>query len=725
MPQERVSPQPRADGDLVEVVAPGYTWRWSRVTDECTLSDAAGRRILTSCLQPAFEVTDRAAHAAGRCAGADVDGSRLRVRYDGVNGSDKLAVTLRFASAYFVIEEAVYEPADDAAIVRFAYFADWDAGQMRPAGIVDTCVIPGGRQDPEQAIFRTEDLDDHRFSIGAFGLDVGTYHQQWALPHYLVAAYNGGDAAPSGAACVGLGGAADGNVLARVHRGRFSYEINVRGDLWGHRCGPGPIRFAESLVVAVAGNWYAAGLAYFDALDAEGFAPKRRAEDVPAAAYRAQYDTWGDQGARRCLIQRFDEQHLRDIYRDFRASKLNASLFVIDDKWEDTYGSLSHDEERFPNFVSLLDEIRADGHEIGIWTAFPRCEDYEALGLTADAVLRNPDGSPYLQVNRKRSWYVFDPTNASAAAYLADRARHLVETYRPSLVKIDFGYEIPTPDIAAPHDLAYAGERLFLRFLEVVVGAIRAADPNVAMLYYCLTPLFSGYMDQSGTDDLWMSRGRYDEGFARRALLSTWCGAFGVVPYGSSGYDWRSMREIWFDTAIVGTLGVIAPLAGDEYGEHLTPALAALYNGVARVTRRRPHYRVAFFDAELDDPAAGPRARSWARIEDGATVVLALRPGAEGVAEAPGIVRADCAVVVASLTDDDVRTSRAIGIVPFEAGRIAITRTAPGNPIAVAHLLSGEDVSLDVRRSGSQVVIDVAPSIGAAGPVELIEIRFA
>ncbi|TAK62696.1 MAG: hypothetical protein EPO22_07200, partial [Dehalococcoidia bacterium] len=73
---------------------------------------------------------------------------------------------------------------------------------MMSAGAAGVCVIPGGRQDPEQAIFPTADLEDHRFSVGAFGLDVGTYHQQWALPHYLVAAYNDGDA-PSGAACIG------------------------------------------------------------------------------------------------------------------------------------------------------------------------------------------------------------------------------------------------------------------------------------------------------------------------------------------------------------------------------------------------------------------------------------------------------------------------------------------------------------------------------------------
>jgi hypothetical protein len=104
---------------------------------------------------------------------------------------------------------------------------------------------------------------------------------------------------------------------------------------------------------------------------------------------------------------------------------------------------------------------------------------------------------------------------------------------------VDFGYEIPTPDVAGPHDPARGGERLFERFLEVICGEIRRADPRVAILYYCLTPLFRRYIDQCGMDDLWMSRGAYDDGHARRALLSSWCGAFGVVPYGSSGYDWQ------------------------------------------------------------------------------------------------------------------------------------------------------------------------------------------
>ncbi len=724
MPPEPTHPQIRDAGDAIEVVAAVYSWGWSPSTDEFVLADPDGRAILRSPLQPAVEATGRPSPGPGRCVEHSIDGSRLRVRYEGVNHVDGLRITLRFESTHLILEQATYKPADDTAVVRIAWFARWSDSTMAPTGAAGVCVIPGGRQDPEQAIFPTADLEDHRFSVGAFGLDVGTYHQQWALPHYLVAAYNDGDA-ESGAACIGLGAPPAGSVLVRVHRGRFSYEINVRGDLWGNCRGPTPVRFDEPIVVAVAPDWYQAGLAYFDALHDEGYAPRRKPDDVPAAAFLPQYDTWGDQGARRCFLQRFNEQHLREIYADFRASDLRSRLFVIDDKWEGQYGSLVHDPERFPHFTELLDEIRANGHEIGIWTAFPRCEDYEALGLTADAVLRTPDGTPFVQTQRNRSWYIFDPTNAAAAAHLADRARHLIGTYRPAMVKIDFGYEIPTPDVAAPHDLAYAGERLFQRFLEMVVGAMKEADPRVTVLYYCLTPLFARYMDLSGADDLWMSRGAYDAGFARRALLSSWCGAFGVVPYASSGYDWRSMREIWLDTAVIGTPGVIAPLAGDEYGDKLTPQLVAIYNGLTRITRQNPLYRARVFDGDLSDPTLGPRARTWARIEHGAAVVVTLRPGADGVARAPGVAQSDCPIVVASLTADGIGTSSSLGIVPFEAGSVAIEREDERRANARARLLSGRVAQFkSIRVEPGRVVVDVAPQVNGE-PVELIEIQFA
>ena len=712
----------------IEVDAASYRWRWSRETDAVTLAGADGRTIVEYPLQPVIEVAgDGATTASGRCDRIVVDGTRAEVRYARVNGAASLALAVRFHSTYFVLDDVVYAPAADEAIVRIVYFGTWADGAIAPAAAASACVIPGGRQLPEQAIFRTAAIEDQRYSVGYFGLGTESDHQQWALPHYLVACYDAGDdAAPaSHAACSGLGALPDGHALVRIDGGRFCYEISIRGDLWGHRRGPAPQRFEAPLVTAVAADWYSAGLAHFDALFAEGYARRKRAEDVPASAFLSQFDTWGDQIHRRAILDRFDETHLREIYAAFRASGLTSKLFVIDDKWEHTYGSLEHDPERFPHFIELLDEVRAGGLGIGLWTAFPRCEDFRALGLTEDAVLMTPDGAPYVERQRKRSWYIFDLTNADAAAYLAGRARHLVRTYRPAMVKIDFGYEIPLPDVAGPHDPSQGGERLLLRFLEVIVGAIKQEDPAIAILYYCLTPLLNQYLDQTGADDMWMSRGAYDACFAKRALLSSWCGSFGVVPYGSSGYDWRSAEEIWLDTAIIGAPGIIAPISvADEYGDRLTPGLAARYNGIARITRTNPNYNVECYDADLHDPAAGPRARAWARIEDGRAVVITLRQAAGGTVRVAGIAEADGRAVIASLTDAGIGASAALAIVPFDAGRVSVALNGRGEPIVTAHLFGGGEIPVASEVEGQRVVINAMIHAPDGTPVERIEIRF-
>jgi hypothetical protein len=126
-------------------------------------------------------------------------------------------------------------------------------------------------------------------------------------------------------------------------------------------------------------------------------------------------------------------------------------------------------------------------------------------------VLKNPDGTPYLQVTAS-AVVRLDPTNAAAAPATARTGRDI-----PAGAVNRLRVRDPDTDIAAPHDSVR--RRAPLPALpEVVVGAIKAATERVAVLYYCLTPLFSRYMDQSGNDDLWMSRGRYDDGFARRGF---------------------------------------------------------------------------------------------------------------------------------------------------------------------------------------------------------------
>ena len=91
---------------------------------------------------------------------------------------------------------------------------------------------------------------------------------------------------------------------------------------------------------------------------------------------------------------------------------------------------------------------------------------------------------------------------------LRAQARKFVERYKPDLVKFDFGYELPPLSVAAPKDMRWAGERLMLKGLEVVVGGMREANPDIVVMYYCLSPLFHEYFDLHSPDDLFMAVGR-------------------------------------------------------------------------------------------------------------------------------------------------------------------------------------------------------------------------
>jgi hypothetical protein len=728
----------RVQADGVRVEGESYRWEWQRSTDRVVLRDRADQPIATQLLQPYVRVQPAADRGSGRCVDVSVVGHRLAVTYDGVNDGGRLAVRLRFEATYYVLESVAYDSPRQEEVVALYYAYGDTHGAPGPNAEADYYVVPGANQAPEQHILHAWGLANGRLSLGCFGIFAGTFLQQPFLPHYLVAVYSGvrpvGATGPtveigrSGAACLGLAAVPDGNVMLEVADKRFSPYLNFRSDLWHFKSGPGALRFDAPWISAIAESWYEAIRGYFRALMAEGYARPKAREAVPVSAYWPEYDTWGDQCARAADLEAFTEDHLQAIYRDFRASGLRARLFVIDAIWEQGPGALEHSAERFPNFEAFLDQVRADGYEVGLWAAFPRCRDYRLYGLDADAVLRTPDGVPYYvhPPYSPTGWYVFDPTHPEAQRHLQQRARALVERYRPKLIKIDFGYEIPTPDIAAPHDLRWAGERLFQKLLEVVVPAIRQADPEVAIQYYALTPLLAAYYDHVSFDDMWLSRRTYHDAFNKRAVLATLCGEFGVVPYGSTGYDWASALDIWFDTPVVGTLGCLAPFCGDEQGDRATPERVAKYNGIARLTRRNPHFRVEFLDAELQHHALGPRAASWARLEDGRPVVVALRPRADrdGVVgdRYEDLVAADCPVVAASLDEHGLAEATRIGLVPYGTGTVRIGRTAERARVT-ARLFGGGSLELPARREGRGLAIGVQESTSEGTPIELIEVR--
>jgi hypothetical protein len=359
---------------------------------------------------------------------------------------------------------------------------------------------------------------------------------------------------------------------------------------------------------------------------------------------------------------------------------MKAGMFVIDDKWEGKYGSLEHSAERFPHFEEFREQVRADGLHFGLWAAFMRCQDPADLGLNVSHMLHLADGKPLISGGGNSKYYILDFTQPEVEKVLRARARRFAERYQADLVKFDFGYELPPLSVAAPKDMAWAGERLMLKGLEVVVKGMREANPDQVAMYYCLSPLFIEYLDLHSPDDLFMAAGEYAFEANRRFFFSSLLGEIGMPTYGSGGYDWSSMPEIWFDSALLGTLGSLNSFVGDEQDAMPTPGRIAKYNGLCQVLRTSNSFTIEPVDADFLGVTWGAHSRSWARFENGELVGVALRTccrhAASGTAKFRNLVQTSASVVAASKTSDAIATSTKLAVVPYGEGELVIQRSS-------------------------------------------------
>ncbi|RIQ37374.1 hypothetical protein DY240_00875 [Jiangella rhizosphaerae] len=445
-----------------------------------------------------------------------------------------------------------------------------------------------------------------------------------------------------------------------------------------------------------------------------------------AAATASQFNTWGAQLAAGTASQRFDQASLDAIHTQLVDSGLDVGMVVVDDKWEGEYGKLEHAEDRFPEFERTLERIRGHGRRVGLWAAFLRCDDPATHGLTSADLLRGRDGEPVVLGPADAPYFLFDVTRAGVRAVLRERIAAFVARYRPALVKFDFGYEIPDLTLCAPADLEYAGERLLGLALEVVVGALRAADPDVVVMYYALSPLFAPYVDLHSVDDLWMNAPEYHAEVNRRLFFSRLLAELGVAGYGSGGYDWVHQADIWFDSVACGPLGMLGSFTGDLSDSTCPPELVALHNGLTRLSRRRARFRVDAIGASGLGPVTGARSSSWVRIEDGEPVLVVLRPGgflgAPGVREFGDLLSTDVAVAVGSVDGGGLAAARRIGVVPRGDGELVLTFLPDGERVdVVVHTLDGDRHETSRAARGGRLVLPLSTAVDGA-PVTWVEL---
>ncbi len=734
-----------ATGEVVSVETATYRWEWRRETDRIVIGDSRGLQIAAGSAQPAVVVAHRALECGpGSVRRASVDGNAVTLVWDEVNGSARLEVVWTFEEETFTHGEILYSATEADSVDRVVYFAAWEDGEPVPGLSVEYVVQPGVAVSSSLSpVVPTILRLRMRSWLGRGGFDdKGTTFQQWALPvHYFGGfSYTGrpehkGAAidAKSDAFCAGLLDLPVGDLHMQYRGEAVSPTLALHGGVWsGFEAVPDGMRLGAPLLWAFGHDYREAIASYYRGVVAHGAAVPRRHSDRKSALLGAsQFNTWGAQMAEGAHAVFLSQEALEQIYDDMRASGMRPGILVIDDKWEGEYGLLQHDEQRFPRFHEFLDRVRGDGTALGMWAAFLRCDHPESHGLTTADMLADRNGQPLVMGNTDWGgvpYFLFDASRPAVQEVLHRRATAFMETYRPDLIKFDFGYEIPSLATTAPHDRSWAGETFLRNTLNVIVRALRAVNTDVIVMYYCLSPLLSEYVDQHSTDDMWPSLGEYEVEANRRVFFSSLLGPLGVSSYGSGGYEWAGIRDIWFDSIASGAIGSLGSFRGDQSNRLPEQDDMAVFAGLSAIARpTRGPFAVTTTGTRIHPGSTTAHARSWIRTESGEPVLAALRPerrAGRAISEhVPGVLESDVEAVVSSLEESGLATAGRVGIVPFGEGIVRLTRAAAGPVRAVAHRFRDEPVEVPVSWDGVTFSIAVSPRVRGE-LVEWIECDF-
>jgi hypothetical protein len=677
-------------GQKLVVTSPIYGWEWDGETDSFSLIDAEQHLISKGRHQPLIITTG---NRTGGCLLARqrdfrVENNRATILYSGLNGDATLTVVWNFYEDFITLECLRYESPEAEELVQAVYFAE-PSGNSSEQGYSPSLysryvVVPGLCMSP--SVSPIVDLHS-RLSVNAV-LGSGAMRgpgltQQWGLPAHYFCAFNTADqwnaigarSRQSAAVCWGLRELPQADYRLEIREGAISPVLNLRSDIWKHLKTPGAVELGFAFMITFGTQYHTAIRNYYTILAREKIVNPKRDTGAPEknkVLLAPQYNTWGVESSKALKPEALTEALVLEILEKLRLSGMKARTFVIDDKWESHYGELKHDEVRFPHFEALLEKIRGEGYFLGLWAAFLRCQDPTALGLNESHLLQTPEGGPLWLVHQASRYGIFDVTQPAVQHALQERARQFMRRYRPDLIKFDFGYELPSLDVAAPADLRWAGERLLQKGLEVVVGAMKAENPNLVIMYYGLSPLLLDYYDLHSPDDLVYCGGDYDLETNRRIFFSSLCGELGLPTYGSSGYDWASAPDIWFDSAPSGTLGSLHCFDGDENGDLPRAEWIAKFNGLSAILRHETTFTIQPIDASWQGGLRAAFSPSWERLENGKTVLLALRThkfdGKPASQSYKDVLHTTVGLVVASLDERSLAESGRLGLVPFGDG---------------------------------------------------------
>lgn len=526
------------------------------------------------------------------------------------------------------------------------YSSDWDA--------FGYC-IPGAKEGPVQSYFRFWDFGQTNISLGSFGPSMGTPYGA-AFPRPILSLAMGAD---EGWMLLGAGSIPDAPMTLKIRSALGCIDFLYREDLWGadakERSWKNPLR------ITFGENAWLAYRQYFNSF------PEKAA--ISTIHQKAIWNTWGN--------WRNKEYPIRPM-SDF-AKKVDAEIFVIDDPWEASQGLGKPNTTLFPDIQGDLEYIHKNDMTNGIWECVGWIGDTTACGLTKDDIICDKNGNPCIG-----SWnfnpfapgnFCIDISSQNARNFLKERTINTMKTMKPKLIKLDFGYGMPNPNIGVPRNPELRGEKYSFELLKLISETAKSIDPEVTIMYYGINPLYLPLVDMVSLDDqgdMWYAiKAGHDQWSIWAALL---CDKQ-VAINGSSSYDWNTDDEVILNSFILGSPGAVLGTHLDDGSAVPEKYLNRRY-AINKWHRKSITWEPFWLDSNIGSMKLAPQLNCWGRTEkfDGKELVTALVLRDKPVRNFEELKPFDWQGrwVVISQDQKGITESAEFVIVPFDKGFISI-----------------------------------------------------
>jgi hypothetical protein len=466
-----------------------------------------------------------------------------------------------------------------------------------PNWMADGYCVPGAKEGPAQSFFRFWDFGHSNIALGCFGPSLGVpYGAAFPRPSLFFAMGNN-----DGWVSFGVGELPDAALTLKLQSGLAAMRYNYREDLWGASESKEK-RWNHPLKITFGKSPYEAFSAYYASFPVK--------EGIPSTVHqKAVWNTWGNWKERKYAIRPMV---------DF-ARKVGAEVFVVDDPWQVTRGSTAYNKEIFPDFESDIEYAKENGMSCGFWETLGWVEDTIGCSLSKKDLICDRNGNPCVSnwtFNPLGGGFFFvDLSSERARTYVKERTIAQMKFFSPQVIKLDFGYGIPGPQMGVPRNPELRGERHAFEFIKLVSQAAKSVNPDVTILYYGIQPIYLEHVDIVSLDDqgdLWYS---IKEGHDQWSIWASLLSSRNVAITGSSCYDWHKDDDVILNSLVLGSphalLNTELPDGSPVPEKYLNRRLAA-----NKWFRRTTQWEPEWLNSHLGDLSRPQQLNCWGRNEN-------------------------------------------------------------------------------------------------------------